>query len=287
MTAPAAPGGAAPSAMEAGRLAQNLARNTGWPVFPCSWKTKRPTRPAAEGGAGYKDASTDPDQITELWRHWPGALIGMPTGPLSGVSVLDVDVKHDAARAWWIANEIRLPTTRTYRTRGGGLHLYFRHAPGVRNIEGKPISGVDVRGEGGYVIFWYGAGFECVDHAPPAPWPHWLTPFFWPPPEFSRRRENPARDDTAPLAERLERIKTRAIDMARSAAEGQKHDTLRNAALLLGGIQHKAGFSDAAAIGWLLKDLPDTVEDWEAARKTAAWGLKAGRAKPLDTGAAR
>ncbi len=221
MSAAAAPGDAVsinpPSVAEAARLAQSIARNLGWPVFPCSWETKRPTRPKAEGGHGYLDATTDPDGIAELWRRWPGALIGVPCGPLSGISVLDVDVKHDAARAWWIKNEIRLPTTRTYRTRGGGLHLVFRHAEGVRNIEGRPIQGVDVRGEGGYIIFWFAAGCECVDHAPAATWPHWLTPFFWPPPP-PRQEQAKARNDDAPLAERMERIKTRAIELVRERA---------------------------------------------------------------------
>ncbi len=288
MSAAVASGGAPPinppDPAEAARLAQNIARNLGWPVFPCAWETKRPTRPKADGGTGYKDATTDPDGIAELWRRWPGALIGVPCGPLSGISVLDVDVKHDAARAWWIKNEIRLPTTRTYRTRGGGLHLVFRHAEGVRNIEGRPIQGVDVRGEGGYIIFWFAAGCECVDHAPPAPWPHWLTPFFWPPPAPPRQEQAKGRNDAAPLAERLEQIKSRAIELVRAAEEGQRHDRLRSSARLLGGIQRAAGFGDNEAIRWLVEALP-TGADIPKSEDTAAWGLAAGRALPLDLGA--
>ncbi len=87
-------------------------------------------------------------------------MIGVATGERSGVSVLDVDVKHNEARRWWAQHEIRLPTTRAFRTRGGGVHLYFRHAPGVRNVNGKPTKGVDVRGDGGYGIYWFAHGFE-------------------------------------------------------------------------------------------------------------------------------
>jgi Bifunctional DNA primase/polymerase, N-terminal len=176
-------------AAEACYIAQNIARNCGYAVFPCG-EDKKPTRPKRDGGQGLKDATTDPEQIAALWRRWPGSLIGIATGERSGVSALDIDIKADAARAWWRQHEIRLPTTRTYRTRSGGLHLYFRHAPGVRNVSGKPILGVDVRGDGGYVIFWFGAGFECVDPAPIAPWPHWLTPFFWPPPKPKNERRS-------------------------------------------------------------------------------------------------
>ncbi len=274
-----------PSITETERLALNIARNTGWPVFPCRWADKRPARPKAEGGNGFKDASTDPEQIAELWRRWPGALIGIPTGQASGMSILDVDVKHDTARAWWFENEIRLPTTRTFRTRGGGLHLAFRHAPGVRNIEGRPIKGVDVRGEGGYFVFWFAAGFECVDTAPPAPWPHWLTRLFWSPP-VPRKECAASRNDTAPLADRLAQIKTRAIELVRGAEEGQRHNRLRAAARLLGGIQGAAGFNDPEAIRWLIEALPPDANVAKS-EATAAWGLSAGRASPIDAGAGR
>lgn len=144
---------------EACYLAQNLARNCVFAVFPCR-DNKEPATPHS-----FKDAVCDPDAVILLWRRYPGPLIGVACGDRSGISVLDVDVKHDAARGWWRQNEIRLPTTRAYRTRGGGLHLYFRHASGVRNVEGRPVPGIDVRGEGGYVVFWFGAGCECLDPA--------------------------------------------------------------------------------------------------------------------------
>ena len=44
------------------QLAQNLARNCGYAVFPCS-ERKTPTRRKEEGGQGHKDASTDPEII--------------------------------------------------------------------------------------------------------------------------------------------------------------------------------------------------------------------------------
>jgi hypothetical protein len=81
------------------RLAQNLARNCNYAVFPCS-EQKMPLRPKREGGDGFKDATKDPDKIAWLWRHWPGPLIGIATGATSNIIVLDFDVKHDTARAW-------------------------------------------------------------------------------------------------------------------------------------------------------------------------------------------
>jgi hypothetical protein len=178
-------------------IAQNLARNCGYSVFPChSAPGNKDVDKKPATLHGFKDAVRDPDAVADLWRRCPGPLIGIATGKASGISVLDVDVAHDTARAWWAQHETRIPTTRIYRTRSGGLHLYFRHATGVGTIAGKPVKGVDVRGEGGYVIFWSAIschcgrnvlGFDCMDNAPVAPWPDWLTAFFWPPkPEFRK-----------------------------------------------------------------------------------------------------
>jgi hypothetical protein len=88
--------------------------------------------------------------------------------------VLDIDVEHDAARLWWQANHAHLPLTRTFRSRSGGLHLYFIHTPGVRNTQSKLCQGLDTRGEGGYIIYWFAAGTDCLDHSPLVAWPQWL-----------------------------------------------------------------------------------------------------------------
>jgi hypothetical protein len=194
------------------RIAQNVAQNCGYAVFPVRLN-KHPTTPH-----GKDDASTDPERIAWLWRRYPGPLIGVATGGTSNISILDIDTKHDGARAWWRQNEIRLPTTRTYRTRGGGFHLVFRHAAGVRNVAGKPVEGIDGRGEGGYFIFWFATGLPCLDHAPPAPWPHWLTPFFWPP--------APAQDTRRPVNHDHPATIDGLIRTVRAAQEGTRNGKL-------------------------------------------------------------
>lgn len=162
---------------EARRHARNLAKNAGYRVFPCG-KDKAPVRPKSQGGSGFRDAATDPDRIDWLWRNWPGNRIGVATGAVSDISVLDIDDKHDAARAWWKANEHRIPPTRAYRTPGGGVHLYYRHHPGLRcstgSIAGRQCEGIDCRADGGYIIFHFAAGLPCLDHSPPVTWPDWL-----------------------------------------------------------------------------------------------------------------
>lgn len=125
--------------------------NRGWPVFPCDPKNKRPlTR------HGFKDASTNSSQIETWWSQWPTAMIGVPTGRATGFWVLDVD---DPA-AFEAAYPGKLPPTRRCRT-GKGYHAYFAEDPGApmrnsqRSTEAWPhpkLPGVEVRGEGGYVI---------------------------------------------------------------------------------------------------------------------------------------
>jgi hypothetical protein len=155
-----------PGHNEVAALARNLARNCGFAVFPCHGDKSSATP------YGFKDATAD--AITALWRRYPGPLIGIATGEISGIDALDLDVKHDAARAWWLAHRVQMPPTRTFRTRSGGVHFYFRHAPDVRNSAGKIALGVDVRGSGGFVISWFAAGLPCLNHVPPVPWPEWL-----------------------------------------------------------------------------------------------------------------
>jgi hypothetical protein len=148
---------------------------SGLPVFPCSISTKRPATPH-----GFKDASNDPDEIRHLWRDHPGGLIGVPTGAITGFDVLDLDRKHETASRWWPENQLRMPVTRTHRTRSGGFHLLFEHAASVRCSAGKIALGVDTRADGGYVIWWPATGLPVLSDAPIAPWPEWLLESFRP-----------------------------------------------------------------------------------------------------------
>lgn len=129
---------------------------------------------------GSKDAVTDPKAIRHLWRTRPGELIGVPTGAMSGVDVLDIDPRH-GGRHWLAEHADRLPATRTHRTRGTGWHFLFACEKRLRSSESKIAPGVNVRASGGYVIWWPASGF-AVDHPDRlAPWPAWLLALLLPP----------------------------------------------------------------------------------------------------------
>src|ERR1700730_14561304 len=86
------------------------------PCFPCR-ADKRPATPR-----GFKDATCDRNVVRELWMRYPGPLIGIPTGEISGLAVLDIGPRH-GGECWFVEHRQRLPATRVHRTLSGGLHL--------------------------------------------------------------------------------------------------------------------------------------------------------------------
>lgn len=112
------------------------------PVFPCQ-PDKRPMT-----AHGFKDASTDHARIARFFQH-PDALIAMPTGVASNISVIDEDPKNGGN----LDTLGQIPMTAVASTRSDGKHVFYRHRDGIKNTTGlRP--GIDVRGEGGYVVLW-------------------------------------------------------------------------------------------------------------------------------------
>ena len=132
------------------RAALAYAECFGFAVLPCQPRGKTPLTEH-----GYKDAMRDPAQIREWWERWPEANVGIATGVISGVVVLDIDPRHggDGTIVTLPAQYGKLPETPTVLTGGRGIHLYLRH-PGrvVPNSASQIGQGIDVRGDGGYVI---------------------------------------------------------------------------------------------------------------------------------------
>src|SRR5438105_3493264 len=100
----------------------------GIPVFPCA-ATKKPLTEN-----GFKDASTEERQVKHWWGRWPEAMIGVPTGPASGIDVLDLDLDldegingHEFVPNWSTLSPVMVQTP------SGGAHLYFRSEGEVRN----------------------------------------------------------------------------------------------------------------------------------------------------------
>ncbi len=119
-------------------------------VFGFSVIPLRPNKkPRIDPWKPYQRKKASPDEIRQWWTKWPSAMIGIVTGSLSGVEVIDIDTeKGKEAIAQYIPESIVTPTCRTPRE---GQHLYFKCPdPPLRNNKGM-IPGCDFRGEGGYV----------------------------------------------------------------------------------------------------------------------------------------
>ena len=126
----------------------------GIPVFPCNPLDKRPLTPR-----GFKNATRDETQIRAWWQKWPNAMIGAPTGPASGMWVVDLDldlakkIDGKATLDQLIAQRGPIPDTLQTITPRGGQHLIFNwdNNTEIRNSAGKIGPGIDVRADGGYV----------------------------------------------------------------------------------------------------------------------------------------
>jgi len=140
----------------------------GWPVFPVhSVSDGRCTcgrYPCGDGNRsagkhprsarGCLDATLDADVVRRWWERWPDASVGIATG--GRLAVLDVDPGHGGGETLdgLLRSLCALPETCEVLTGGGGRHLYLEVPEGasVRCSVGQLGPGLDVRGEGGYVV---------------------------------------------------------------------------------------------------------------------------------------
>ena len=133
-----------------------------WSVLPVG-ADKRPF----EGWAELQKRRASDAEVDQWRAKWPDAGIGILTGALSGLLVVDLDAKdaESFARAKERVTEC-LPESLVCpiaRTRNGGEHWYFRRPEsGCGNrarVDGLPL---DVRCDGGYVVAPPTSGYSWV-----------------------------------------------------------------------------------------------------------------------------
>lgn len=156
------------------------------PVFPLIPGTKKPLTTN-----GFQDASDDPALIDRQWMRTPNANVGMATG--NGLVVLDLDVKRgiDGIANWEaICQEhgFDWKDTLLVNTPSGGMHAYYYDASGYLSTchkEGtvlEGVGGIDLRGQGGYVVVapsvlgeYDGKAYEVLNPGMPiATMPQWF-----------------------------------------------------------------------------------------------------------------
>jgi len=137
----------------------------GWHVFPLHWRTPEgrcSCRTNCENNAakhpltehGFKDATTDETAIRGWWTKRPSANIGIATGAISKLAVVDLDGPN--TQPLLRREGVFLPKTATVQT-GRGYHAFYAH-PGCKVASKSAVlsdgsgSKVDTRGDGGYVV---------------------------------------------------------------------------------------------------------------------------------------
>lgn len=187
----------------------------GWAVFPLGVQSKEP---AVKGA--YKAATRDEVQVRRWWQHVPEGNIGLATGAVSGLWVLDIDgLEGEASFAALVEeHEGELAETLMAST-GKGYHLYWRMPQGAeqgRRIGVRP--GIDIIGGQGYLV------------APPSVHPsgrkyRWLNPEAVPlqAPQWLFNLERPRTAPTGAPRIRAPRMRPEGVDAPEGIQDARRY----------------------------------------------------------------
>ncbi len=110
----------------------------GWSVIPLN-KNKEPVIKWSE----YQQRIATDDEVIAWLIQFPEAQIGIVTGELSKLVVVDVEAGGDTTI---------YPPTLMVETGGGGYHLYYQHTGKPTKNASRITELTDIRGDGGYVV---------------------------------------------------------------------------------------------------------------------------------------
>lgn len=207
--------------------------------------------------------------------------VGLRTGAVSGVVVVDVDTAKGAD-----ATALNLPATVTVVTGSGGLHHYFAHTGGaVSNSVGRLSAHVDVRGDGGQVVFVgsvhpdTGRAYRWKEgHSPDEmelqPLPTTLFPprRVIPTPRRHRQPHGLSRYGRAALRAEVERVRT--------AANGNRNDQLNLSSFSLGRLVGGGALVEEHAVDGLMWAAREAGLSDREAVATIRSGIRAGKSVP-------
>lgn len=232
------------------------AAGRGWEVFPCHGIDHRMRCGCGRADCGspgkhprlkhgLREATTDSRLIASWWRRWPQANVAIRTGAGSNLVVVDVDPPAGFTSLAALEDaHAPLDRTRLVQTGSGGNHYYFTHPGDGARIANRASSvlgqGIDIRGDGGYVIappsrHVSGAGYRWMAQGDPPPPPDWLIELLTAehrhePVDPSRIRRDRGVSAWAATALAGE------IDRVQRACEGMRNHTLNRSAFVLGQI---------------------------------------------------
>lgn len=109
----------------------------GWSVIPLQPKNKSPLIKWHE----FQRTRATPALVAKWWVENPDANVGVVTGAVSGLVVIDVDSVDGP----------KFESNLIHAT-GRGLHYFFLAPPGITTKSRKISKNIDLKAEGGYVV---------------------------------------------------------------------------------------------------------------------------------------
>src|SRR6516164_7987677 len=243
----------------------------GWKVIPVRWVDAEGHCTCKQGAGcpsagkhpihdGWPDLATDdPMEVASWWREppdngiaeewWPEANVGIVTGQISNVFVLDEDTYNGGEKTLdnYRVRHGDLPLTRIQVTGGGGRHYLWTY-PGfqIHNNVGRTLGqGLDIKGDRGFIVMppsVSGKGPYLIENPAhdidPVPAPAWLL-------ELLKAYTNQQRGiegsptDLAPAAlvsAYAQAALASETDTVRTAPVGARNERLNAAAFALGSL---------------------------------------------------
>lgn len=146
-------------AMTAFEWAVKYATEMGWRIFPVPPGSKSSYKAARNYGGRNWGMTDEPNEIKKDFRKWPRAGVGLPTGEVNGIFVLEVDtieghgVDGPTELKKLEKKNSKLPKTLMGESPTKSVHRFYKW-PGakVNNSDSRLALGVDIRGDGGMVV---------------------------------------------------------------------------------------------------------------------------------------
>lgn len=237
----------------------------GFNVIPIKPKSKEP---ALDSWKEFQYRRVTDSEIGAWWGMYPQLGVAVVTGSISGVFVLDVDTKNGGS-----VDGREIPETLTARTPSGGLHYYFRLPKGeVIRCRNGVMPGLDIKGEGGYVLAPPTPGYVWIDPdkeiADP---PQWLL-------ELIRKsaQRNLQEDNSEEEESWIVKVLTEGV------AQGARDDTAIRIAGYLARRGLEIGAIKAILLDWNKKNKPpmgslpgdENPEQWAQRKAESAWRME-------------
>lgn len=121
-------------------------RRRGFSVIPL-----RESRKPIEAWKRWQSEKPTTNQINDWWERYPSANVGIVTGKISNLIVIDIDSEEALKEVEKLTpDQLIFPIASTPRGEWG-QHRYFLYQEGARNSSSAVIKNIDIRAEGGFI----------------------------------------------------------------------------------------------------------------------------------------